>query len=84
MMRRCSGSVSAAGAGGKAGWAFGLGLERLAMVLYGIPDIRLFWSRDERFLRQFRVEEVHQPICFQVQSQWEEPHLDLHSWSTIG
>lgn len=48
------------------GWAFGLGLERLAMVLFSIPDIRLFWSQDERFLRQFRVQDVQQRVCFQV------------------
>lgn len=36
------------------GWAFGIGLERIAMLLFRIPDIRLFWSKDERFLGQFR------------------------------
>jgi phenylalanyl-tRNA synthetase alpha chain len=36
------------------GWAFGIGLERMAMLLFEIPDIRLFWSQDERFLSQFR------------------------------
>jgi phenylalanyl-tRNA synthetase alpha chain len=36
------------------GWAFGVGLERIAMLLFEIPDIRLFWSQDERFLGQFR------------------------------
>jgi phenylalanyl-tRNA synthetase alpha chain len=36
------------------GWAFGLGLERLAMLLFEIPDIRLFWSKDARFLDQFK------------------------------
>ncbi|KFZ15298.1 hypothetical protein V501_02761 [Pseudogymnoascus sp. VKM F-4519 (FW-2642)] len=36
------------------GWAFGIGLERIAMLLFEIPDIRLFWSRDERFLGQFK------------------------------
>ena len=35
------------------GWAFGMGLERIAMLLFSIPDIRLFWSSDPRFLSQF-------------------------------
>ncbi len=35
------------------GFAFGLGLTRLAMMRYGIDDIRLFQSGDLRFLRQF-------------------------------
>lgn len=35
------------------GWAFGAGLERIAMLLFEIPDIRLFWSKDSRFLSQF-------------------------------
>ncbi|KAK0706409.1 phenylalanyl-tRNA synthetase mitochondrial precursor [Lasiosphaeria miniovina] len=37
----------------KVGWAFGIGLDRIAMLLFQIPDIRLFWSRDDRFLGQF-------------------------------
>ncbi|XP_028406831.1 phenylalanine--tRNA ligase, mitochondrial-like isoform X2 [Dendronephthya gigantea] len=47
-----------AGAENKIGWAFGIGLERLAMKLFQIPDIRLFWSKDERFLSQFRENKV--------------------------
>ena len=35
------------------GFAFGLGLERVPMLRYGIDDIRLFYSNDLRFLRQF-------------------------------
>jgi phenylalanyl-tRNA synthetase alpha chain len=35
------------------GFAFGLGMDRLAMILFGIPDIRLFAGNDLRFLRQF-------------------------------
>ena len=35
------------------GYAFGLGVERIAMIKYGIPDIRLFYECDLRFLKQF-------------------------------
>jgi phenylalanyl-tRNA synthetase alpha chain len=59
------------------GWAFGLGLERLAMVLFQIPDIRLFWSEDPRFLEQFTDGEVKRfrpfskyPPCYKDVSFW--------------
>jgi phenylalanyl-tRNA synthetase alpha chain len=35
------------------GFAFGLGLERIAMLRHGVPDIRMFWENDLGFLRQF-------------------------------
>ena len=35
------------------GYAFGMGLERMAMLLYGIEDIRIFYENDIRFLQQF-------------------------------
>jgi phenylalanyl-tRNA synthetase alpha chain len=37
------------------GFAFGGGYDRLAMIRYGIPDIRLLWDSDVRFLEQFEV-----------------------------
>ena len=36
------------------GWAFGFGIERLAMVKMGIPDIRILWSDDSRITSQFK------------------------------
>ncbi|XP_072317879.1 phenylalanine--tRNA ligase, mitochondrial [Eucyclogobius newberryi] len=72
--------LHSAGAGHKLGWAFGLGLERLAMVLFDISDIRLFWSRDERFLQQFRVQDLHQPISFQPLSKFPPLHNDISFW----
>jgi phenylalanyl-tRNA synthetase alpha chain len=68
-----------AGRGNEVGWAFGLGLERLAMVLFGIPDIRLFWSSDARFLKQFENASAHStkfeafskyPVCYKDISFW--------------
>lgn len=35
------------------GFAFGMGIDRIAMVKYGISDIRLLFDNDERFLNQF-------------------------------
>ena len=67
------------GGGERVAWAFGLGLERLAMVLFGIPDIRLFWSSDKRFLSQFRSGDLRAkfkpyskyPPCFKDVSFWQ-------------
>jgi len=36
------------------GYAFGMGIERIAMLLYQIPDIRMFYENDIRFLDQFK------------------------------
>jgi phenylalanyl-tRNA synthetase alpha chain len=35
------------------GFAFGMGLDRIAMLRYGVDDLRLFFDNDLRFLRQF-------------------------------
>lgn len=40
------------------GFAFGLGIERVAMLKYGIDDIRLFFENNYRFLDQFKHEEI--------------------------
>lgn len=59
------------------GWAFGLGLERIAMVLFGIPDIRLFWSNDRRFLSQFGRGEVR---VFRPYSRYPASMRDVSFW----
>jgi phenylalanyl-tRNA synthetase alpha chain len=35
------------------GWAFGFGIDRMAMLRYGVPDLKLFFNGDLRFLEQF-------------------------------
>lgn len=70
-----------AGRPGEKGWAFGLGLERLAMVLFNIPDIRLFWSEDERFHRQFQSGEI---VEFKPYSKYPPCLKDMSFWLPDG
>lgn len=72
--------LKAAGADNHIGWAFGLGLERLAMHLYKIPDIRLFWSSDSGFLSQFQVTDINQPIKYKPISSFPQCINDISFW----
>lgn len=54
----------------RVGWAFGLGLERLAMCMYDIPDIRSFWSQDLGFTSQFDTDDAYASIKFKVSANY--------------
>jgi phenylalanyl-tRNA synthetase alpha chain len=43
-------------------WAFGFGLERLAIISMDLPDIRLLWSQDERVLKQLKLGNKFIPV----------------------
>jgi len=62
------------GLGNHQAWAFGLGVERLAMVMFDIPDIRLFWSQDNRFLDQFEKGKITK---FKPFSKFESCYKDV-------
>ncbi|KAL1956944.1 hypothetical protein VTO42DRAFT_6691 [Malbranchea cinnamomea] len=69
--------LDSSGVPNRIGWAFGLGLERIAMLLFNIPDIRLFWSQDPRFLSQFEAGKITRfkpfskhPACYKDVSFW--------------
>jgi phenylalanyl-tRNA synthetase alpha chain len=64
------------------GWAFGIGLERIAMLLFEIPDIRLFWSKDERFLEQFKglSENLDRLKRFMPFSKYPACYKDVAFW----
>ncbi|XP_072757460.1 probable phenylalanine--tRNA ligase, mitochondrial [Anoplolepis gracilipes] len=68
------------GAVDRIGWAFGLGLERLAMCLYNIPDIRLFWSNDAGFLNQFKVDNPNAHIEYKLISIYPSCTNDISFW----
>ena len=63
------------------GWAFGLGLERLAMILFEIPDIRLFWTDDERFHKQFKEGQITK---FKPYSKFPPVYKDIAFWIPEG
>ncbi|OGI76816.1 hypothetical protein A3C57_00310 [Candidatus Nomurabacteria bacterium RIFCSPHIGHO2_02_FULL_33_12] len=44
------------------GWAFGFGLERLAIISMNLPDIRLLWSQDERVKKQLVLGNVYRDV----------------------
>jgi len=86
-----SGVLEKCGKAGRHGWAFGLGLERLAMVLFSIPDIRLFWSSDERFQQQFKAGVVSTfkpyskyPPCFKDISFWLPEDFEPNDFFEVG
>jgi len=73
------------------GWAFGLGLERLAMVLFKIPDIRLFWSDDTRFSSQFKEGKItpfkpysKYPPCYKDISMWIPPEFEPNDFFEVA
>ena len=68
----------AAGLPSQLGWAFGVGLERIAMILFSIPDIRLFWSQDPRFLSQFSTLDAIRP--FVPFSKYPACYKDVAFW----
>ncbi|KAK6907400.1 phenylalanine-tRNA ligase [Kwoniella mangroviensis CBS 10435] len=70
-------TLDLSGVSNKSGWAFGLGLERLSMVLFSIPDIRLFWTSDPRFLTQFKQGEI---TTFQPYSKYPPCYKDMSFW----
>lgn len=86
-----SGVLSNVGLQHRHGWAFGLGLERLAMVLFSIPDIRLFWTDDQRFMSQFKEGQITKfkpyskyPPCFKDIAFWIPDGFEPNDFFEIG
>ena len=78
--------LKSSGVGYKIGWAFGLGLDRLAMLLFQIPDIRLLWSEDPRFLKQFTNVTIDPKtdIIFAPFSKYPACYKDISFWLQDG
>ncbi len=50
------------GVEGYHGWAFGFGIERLAITSMALPDIRLLWSHDPRVMRQLKLGTIYKEV----------------------
>jgi phenylalanyl-tRNA synthetase alpha chain len=61
----------------KRGWALGLGVERLCMIAFNIPDIRLFWTDDVRFYDQFKENKI---VEFKPYPKLESLDRDISFW----
>ena len=59
------------------GWAFGIGIDRLAMLLFQIDDIRTLWSEDQRFLSQFENGKIAK---FKPFSKFPPTYRDTAFW----
>lgn len=68
------------GVDGHIGWAAGFGLERLAMLKYSIPDIRLFWSKDTGFTSQFKGLDAWQTVAYKPISVYPQCYCDVSFW----
>ena len=62
-------------------WAFGLGLERLAMILFSIPDIRYFWTDHPKFMSQFASGKI---VKFKQYSKLPNLSNDISFFITDG
>jgi phenylalanyl-tRNA synthetase alpha chain len=62
------------------GFAAGFGLERFGMLKYGIPDIRLFWTKDTGFIHQFENKSPFDTVNFKQFSSCPQCINDLSFW----
>lgn len=76
--------MESVGLANRRGWAFGMGIERLAMVLYGVRDIRTFWSKDPRFMQQFAGLPLDAKIQYQEYSKFPKSSRDVSFWLQEG
>ena len=67
------------------GFAFGMGIERIAMLKYGIPDLRTFYESDLRWLRHYgfaaarRAEPARRAGAMKFTLSWLKDHLDTQA-----